>query len=227
MNLTDLDKIWLKVNHPKLSISSSVPEKISGILSFDMTYMPIKERIKDDYQIEIEMPLEAELKFPEVKEVGNRIPKTAERHISANGTCCLSSPLLTETLFPNGFKIEVFFQNILIPYFFGQSYFEEHKKWPWGEYDHGLMGLLESYQEIEVEMDGRGLKKVLIALSKQIEWSTCLEYLKRTSDIKGHWGCVHNTNMKFRLCHPMAFRGLFKLKRDIQRAGGLKALLTH
>jgi len=225
LTFTEQDREWLRSKYSKLEPINSKPVRITGVLEFDMLYEPLNKRIQDHYSVEIIMAPSDTSSLPQVKETGNRIPKEARRHINPVGqTCCLGSSFLEEKWFPNGFQFSIFIEEVVIPHFYAQSYFEKYKKWPWGELDHGLMGLLESYPEIEGEMSRDKLKKILISLSKHKEWTMCLEYLKRASDVKGHWGCVHDPKMKFRLCHPMAFRGLSKLKKDIQRVGGLNSL---
>lgn len=224
LRLNEQDRVWLAERYPNLKISDSNSAIISGVLQFDMIYEPLNERIQDQYVIEIEMSPGPTSSLPKVKETATRIPKTADRHINPNDEiCCLCSSFLEEKWFPDGFKIDIFFETVLIPYFFGQTYFEKYQKWPWGEYSHGLMGLLESYLEIQGPIDRKILERVIGVLRNQKEWPVCLEYLKKKGYIKGHWGCAHDLGKIFRFCHPIALRGLCKIKHDIQNIGGLSS----
>ncbi|MDP2763137.1 MAG: hypothetical protein Q8O27_01315, partial [Enterobacteriaceae bacterium] len=60
---------------------------ISGVL-----ILLVGDKIIDRYLIEIEIPDMKKSYYPAVKEIGNKIPRIADRHINIGGTTCLFYP---------------------------------------------------------------------------------------------------------------------------------------
>jgi hypothetical protein len=105
---------------------------------------------KDHFFVEIDFKRWGLMrKFPLVKEIGGRIPPTADRHIFPDsGHCCLTTSFMEEILLRTSIRnLKDFFREVLIPYFLRQIYYEIE-----GEYDnelaHGTLGILQSYEEV-------------------------------------------------------------------------------
>lgn len=208
LKLTESDRAWLRKQYPKLKIIAVSPVKISGMLDFDMLYKPLEKRIKDTYEIEIEMMPSATSALPQVRELGSRIPKEPDRHINPEDeVCCLCSPFEEEKWFTTGFDFKIFLEQYVIPYFFAQTYFNETEEWPWGDYNHGVIGLIESYAAHHGFQQKESLVKIF-------------EIIKAKSQIKGHWPCVCNSGKKIRQCHTSFFQGLFIIKAALRISGG-------
>ena len=91
-----------------------------------------------------------------------------QRHISRDSSACLCSPLEeSEFLLPQ-FFFRSYFEKLVVPFLYGQAYFSLHQRWPWSEYSHSAVGLLESYAT------SHGAEKI----------ETCLALLKR---FPTHW----------------------------------------
>jgi len=87
--------------------------------------------------------------FPIVKELGGRIPFDIDRHKYSNATCCLTTKAKEQVLLKTKIKsLDDFIQSIVIPFFQNNSFFEINKKYIYGDYSHGALGVLESYLEI-------------------------------------------------------------------------------
>jgi len=236
------EKIWLKNKYPNLRFKKNFfkpTPKIVGNLEFDMSYDKKNSpysihydnsyvlkgfRIKDSYQIEIILERSKLSLLPKVKETGNRILKIAEErkldqrdlHIDLNGFVCLCSRIKEKKYLPNGFNLEDFFHNLLIPFFYWESYFEKFNKEPWKHYSHGELGLLESYAEIEV-VDKDVIEKILLDLKLSKNWEIYKDWLfKKGGNIQGHWDCLCGSSKEIRICHPKVFQGLWNLKEDIK-----------
>lgn len=85
--------------------------------------------------------------LPTVFENSGLIPKVADRHVNRDGSFCLC--VIQEALIYEARKIDInlFFDELLLPYLAAQIYYEREKKWPGGEYSHGIKGVLEFFQE--------------------------------------------------------------------------------
>ena len=103
----------------------------------------------DSYDVSILLSSYPKL-FPQVFEIGERIPRKVTRHIySDTGSCCLStsakSQILLKTTISN---LTLFVKEIVIPYFQNNSYFELKGKYKTEEYSHDSMGIIEGYRDI-------------------------------------------------------------------------------
>lgn len=103
----------------------------------------------DSYEVRIELK-PYPVYFPNVFEVGGRIPIKADRHIYTNsGSCCFTtrakSQILLKTKITSLLK---FIDEIVIRYFENNSYYEINGEYCFEEYSHGIKGVFEGYQDI-------------------------------------------------------------------------------
>jgi hypothetical protein len=231
--ITKDDETWLVENYPGLHFDRN-KLVISGKLCFSMYYsdkgigyvinpdssFENKDGviIQDVYEIKIDLSSDEFL--PIVREIGGRILKSKEKwgidkledlHIYPDGTLCLCVTTEEETRMPNGFNLKDFFENLLIPFFYYQSFFERYGKEPWKGYSHGDLGILESY------LRQKNPSPELITLffdSLSDRFQRCLVNHIR---FKGHELCICQSNRKFKKCHKDALLGYNKLKVDFLR----------
>lgn len=221
LELNSEDKCWLKKEHPDLKIDLQArPSIIFGILKFDMFYNferknyilnPPEEfisnpnRIKDEYNIEVFLIKTDSSLLPPIREAGQRIKSVAatkkkkleDLHINKDGSVCLCFKKEEKDYLPRGFNLEDFFKNLVIPFFYAQSFYEENNSWPWGEYSHGNLALPEWFIE-----KNKGIIKIKIVKN----------YLYKKEAIKGDWPCICGSSSDFRNCHKELFRTLRLIK---------------
>lgn len=103
----------------------------------------------DSYDIKIELN-EFPKSFPLVYETGERIPIKIDRHIYPNkGNCCLTITAKEQILIKTKIKtLDSFISLIVIPFFQNNSFYELNKRYNGGEYSHGVLGIIEGYQDI-------------------------------------------------------------------------------
>lgn len=175
--------------------------------------------ISDSFQLEIEFPNNS---FPLVREVGGRIQKIAEKygirdirdlHVNKNqnDAVCLCPKPSERLRYPTGIDLLHFLNNLVVPFFYGLSYYEKNHKWPWSEYGHGDLGIFEFYAENKNESDIALAQTCYDALSDQGK-----KLIKVNKDMKGHWPCICGSKEKFRKCHNLALQGLWNLKEIIK-----------
>lgn len=224
---------WLQLNYPDLCYDTQ-RQRIVGELAFRMLYSkkpneayvinPDKSYatidgtlIEDVYEIDIQPSTRGEL--PEVREIGGRITRSlnkwniknpADLHIYPNNTLCLCIPIEIDDRLPSGFNLQDFFHNLLIPYFYYQSYFEKFGQEPWKGYGHGDLGFLESFQlrckKIKI-LDDETVRLYIDHLSENLQ-----KMMSKNIEFKGHHQCFCGSGKIFRRCHKEAFWGYNQLR---------------
>ena len=175
--------------------------------------------LSDTFQLEIEFPTDFPLSFPLVREIGGRLKNIAEKysisdirdlHVNKNqnNAVCLCPKPAERLRYPNGVDLLHFINNLVVPFFFGLSYFDKHRKWPWNEYSHGELGIMEFLAECKGKHDGSLAQSCYDALGEQYK-----KIVQASKEIKGHWPCLCDSGKKFRSCHGMALKGLWALKQ--------------
>lgn len=141
----------------------------------------------DTFEISAVLPIGFPLVEPYVWETGERIPRTADRHIYPKpGNCCLC--VWEEWLWGKpraGF--EDFLTGPLHSYFVSQSLFELTGKWPFGERDHDRAGLDQAVVKMLSDIPIVQVDRVLAILSQP--------------KIKGHARCPCGSGRRLRNCH--------------------------
>lgn len=238
LSINEDDQSWLQANYPGLKIyrNNVGVVEIVGTLSFSMIFLkeggyvinPAPDfagglKIEDEYQIRVELKKSSVSDLPQVYETGSRINDVAERrklkledlHVNPNGAACLCiKPEEIQNL-SEGFNLKDFFNNLVIPFFYAQSYFETMSGWPWGEYGHGITGLIEWYRD-QRHFSTSDANVFLSGMKKYKDWPSYEARLRLRRGIKGHHDCVCGSNKRFRDCHKKVLEGLWKLKNDLR-----------
>lgn len=142
--------------------------------------------------------------FPTVFETGGRIPIKLDRHMyTDSGSCCFTtgakSQILLKTRITTLLK---FVDEIAIRYFENNSYYEINGEYCFEEYDHGSLGVVQSYQDILGETD---VKSIAILMLQ------CLKNKKlRIRDL-----CYCNSGQTLKKCSSGVHRRNYKLFRLI------------
>ncbi|KUO40384.1 MAG: hypothetical protein AVW05_03720 [Hadesarchaea archaeon DG-33] len=158
-------------------------------------------KILDRYSIEIELPRNYPESLPIVREVGGRIPQTADRHINPTGEACLFLPDERWKVCHPGSSLLDFLNGPVRNFFVGQSLVELGQPWPFGEWSHASVGIIEYYAEL------LGTKDLATILRY-------LDYLSKPK-IKGHWKCPCGSGRRLRNCHFEELKDLrTKVRQD-------------
>lgn len=168
-----------------------------GIELLSGTFRVIDEEGKEwnNFEIQIKFSEAFPYRFPQLVEIGGKIPKIADWHIYPNGTCCITIPLLELVSCRNGITVLQFILNHVKPYLFNQAHRIEKGYYAHQEFAHGVYGILEYYQELFNEKDVGKIIRYLKALKAN-------EFGKKTL-------CFCGRKAKFRKCHPDIYK-IFK-----------------
>jgi hypothetical protein len=190
-------KVEVEAMYPNLHMSiRSQAVVIAG--SFPIDYDGSEA---DRYIIEVQLPDNYPLGIPIVREVGGRIPQTAERHIKQDGVACLFVDEEWLISNPNGSELLDFLRGPVRNFFIGQSLVEAGHRWPFGERSHGAKGILECYANLTQASNLQVAQKYLEMLNQK--------------KVKGHWPCPCRSGKKLRDCH---YHLVLRLKQRIPRS---------
>jgi hypothetical protein len=118
---------------------------IAGTLLFHAE-APDKERIEDEYEIEIAIPESFPKWIPSVRETEGRIP--SDFHKLDDGSLCLGSPTRLLLLLSESPSILAFVERCVIPYLYGYSFYKQYGAMPFGELSHHQEGIREDLASI-------------------------------------------------------------------------------
>ena len=113
--------------------------ELKGTLAFEF------REIQDHYEVSINIPQCYPRKIPTVKEVGGRIAR--EFHTNPDLTLCLGTNYSTWAIFSKEKTLLNFVEKLLVPYLYSHSVFKSSGKMPFGEREHGAMGILNDYRD--------------------------------------------------------------------------------
>lgn len=220
LELTENDQDWLQKKYPGLTLTSENGISIVvGEFSFDAVYND--HRITDLYEVRIELKSSALSELPRVRETKSRIKQfakarninLADLHTYEDGTACLCVKPAEIQYFPDKFCFQKFVEELVVPFFYAQSYFEQNATWPWETYSHGSLGWLEWYFDQEATSV---TKEFINHLQSQRDWKIVRRTLMRKGGLKGHHACLCGSSKSYRNCHQKVFKGLWKLIIDVK-----------
>ncbi len=210
----------VKAGFPKLDLVRV--GRWEGEIEFDREYRGY--RIKDTYKIAITAPIEYPARVPALQEIGGRTKAVADKyHLSdirdlhfntSNGTACVCVKQEEKTKFPPGSDLVYFIESLAIPYLYGLSFYDEQGYWPWGEYGHGVIGLLEFYADDSHEQTKEGIEILATTFREDLNWKWYSKQLRKPNPNKM---CVCGKSRSFNSCHERAYRGLLRLSEDLKR----------
>lgn len=237
------DRSWLNNFYHNMTLGNeNNVNVIIGSLPIDMVFQGIGkpyiinpgvddfhegERIEDEYQIKIVLVHSNYSSLPQVFETAGRIETIATEkgmqltdfHFNPGSkSACLCVRNEENEKLPNGFNLPDFFHRLLIPFFYAQSYYEKFGTWPWGQYSHYELGLLEWYS-FQINTTREETKNIIEQLRKYSNWDRINDQLTSRKGIKSHHDCICGSHVRYRQCHNEVLRGLWKLQRKINEYG--------
>ena len=210
IQLTQADIDWVIDRYPNMEYDRDRNE-FHGEIYFKREHGGVF--IADAYSVGVSLNrLDKYTGLPKVFCKTYKIKKIAEAHqvaledlhINSDGTFCLAIEGEGKSFFKDGFTIQEFFKNSLEEFLFQMSYFDKHGSFPWGEYAHGYLGYLEKYASGTMT-----LQELFNRLSKE-ELAKALLTNRQSKCLCGKGG-------KMRKCHPLVFKGINKMKRDLSQ----------
>lgn len=176
--------------YPKLSIAV-----VNGnrILKGEIDLIDEDGKQRDTYSIEVHPVLKYPLRFPFVFETGGKLPRNADWHVyESDGHCCIKVEPEEILICKRGITLQRFIEEQVIPYFFNQTY-RRINGYFINERKHGLMGIIEYYQDILKE---KNVPKLL----------RLMEFILENEEPNRVAQCFCGAKNKYRKCHRDSFR---------------------
>lgn len=193
-----------------------------GLLEFDATFG--EYRIQDSYKIEIYAPAGYPNRIPLLLEIGGRTQEIASKYDiqdlrtlhqnPKDGTACVCIRQEEKSRFPQGSNLVTFINDLVVPYLYGLSFFDENSRWSWREYSHGGLGLLEFYEEDLAEQVRENIEELVGHLRTEVNWKAYSKQVRKPSPDRQ---CFCGSKRPFQICHPEAWQGILRLHADIKR----------
>ena len=146
------------------------------------------EVFEDHFSLEIFIPANFPEDIPTVRSTDGRIrSNNYKEHVYENGQFCLEiDTVIIEFLYENPSLLS-FLTRYLNPYLVGFLFYQKHKRLPFGEHQHGIIGLMDYYCKLFEISD----KKTAFTML------SCLF----TDSLKGHILCPCESGKRYRNCH--------------------------
>lgn len=192
----------------ELNYTNEIPTGLEGYLEvFDKDL-----EVRGEFNVKIIIPGNYPYGFPSMREISRIIPREIDRHVYADGNCCLT--ILQKQILEarKGIKIRDFIETYSIPYLANQIYFEEYGEWANGEYLHGNKGIAQFYLEETKTKDYSEVLKVLTIVLNQ-------------KKIDRNHLCYCGSDQKFKKCHLDLIKNLELIGRR-QLEEDFKMILT-
>ncbi len=224
--LRESDKHWLRDTHPALTPTEhGVAGTIEFVASYNdqsNTFLILGDGITDQagavalsctFEIRIDERNDQSLsRLPAMCVQG--VDPTADRHFSQRDkSACLCSPFDEAEFLQPEFQLRPFLERLVIPFLYGQTFYSLRGHWPWTEYAHGALGILEAYLHLR---DQNRARECLQRLAQDREWPRIHSALRQNPHIKGHTPCFCPKKDQIRRCHPDALKGVLLLQRDMK-----------
>jgi len=146
------------------------------------------ELFSDSFQLEITVFSDFPRSAPEVKELEKRVRDVNYRgHVYSDRTLCLEVNTRIIIELDSTPRLSYFSERFIKPYLLGFLYYQKHQRFPFGDYSHGSVGLLEFYCR-EFNVDSRLKAKQLLGLVFD-------------DNFKGHRDCPCGSGKRYRNCH--------------------------
>ncbi len=205
---------------PKLALIG--PSVWEGVVDVNATYN--EHHIQDIFQVIIGVSPNYPNEIPVLFVDKERLEAIAKKHSlndkrdlhynPTNGISCLCAKQEEKSKFPPGSTIADFVDNLVIPYLYGLSFYDSNGRWPWGEYSHGGLGLLEYYVLNRIDLTKEDILIVAGILGKDDRWAMFSKLLLKPSPSRS---CPCGSSKGIEKCHEDAWVGASHLLNEMKR----------
>jgi hypothetical protein len=195
---------------------------VEGIL--DLHAIFAGEERKDAFVVRI-VPPKDPYGMPSLTETGGRtaaiaakygLKDHADLHRNPSGTACLCVKQDESSRFPMGASLAHFIEELVVPYLFGLSHFDDNGKWPWPDYSHGAFGIAEYYGDDGNAPSPESIAATLDLLKTDSGWREFSRQIRKPSAMRH---CMCGSRKPISRCHQHVWAAVLKLNRDIQELG--------
>ena len=215
---------WLVERYPELLCSG---DQIAGTIRFLAAFNKDRNQFQIIYPGETNLIGGVELRgtfsvtmkslptkgMPRVPELTiDGLTHSKDRHISQDGIACLCSPFIEgEYLLPELIGRR-YLEELVIPFLYGQLHFDSHQCWPWADYAHGFMGLIESYTPVRSKEEL--VNRLPFLASYPAQWQSTRRLTSQRKAPSASSPCICGSNRRIGHCHPLALGRILAMRSD-------------
>ncbi len=236
MEISENDELWLQANQPQLQI---IKNKSDWIIIGGLHVEAIFDKEKNSYKLgrytatnedlyfnkdfSIQIESSSSMGLPKVQELSGELERISsslgkskfDMHRNPDDSICLAGTFDAYLFLESNKTIVDFIQELIIPFFYDQLYFEKFSEWPRGEYQHGLLGQIENFGKIS-QTHQNSFAPWLIGAIKTQKNMKVVEALTRKKGVKGTIPCLCGSGKIIRKCHNDLFKGLWALEKYVR-----------
>lgn len=135
-----------------------------------------------------------------------------DRHISHDDTACLCSPFIENEYLTPELDGRGYIEELVIPFLYGQMYFDSHQSWPWADYAHGFMGLIESYTPVRAKEEL--VNRLPFLASYPAQWQSLRRFISQRKAPNASSPCICGSHRRIGRCHRLALDKILVMRRD-------------
>lgn len=204
--------------YPQLRLVS--PSILEGTLDMEAEFEG--ERITGSFHVRITAANPNSDLLPALYEIGGRteaigrkygIKDFRDLHRNGDGTACVCVKPVEGRSFPPGSSLLFFIEQLAVPYLYGLTYRERHGRWPWKEFSHGSLGLLEFYADDQTTQTVESIAELVAGVGREPNWKDFHKQFRRPS---ANRACLCGSRKPFGKCHAQALSGVLKLHLDLK-----------
>jgi len=219
---------WLATTYPHL-VPDSDSKEVKGVIQFIGAYDATQNKftlvgteddtvpdgvvLSGEYNVVIRENESFE-RLPKFFVHDAALPHVASRHFyPRDESACVCGVIEEARLLKGGLNFRLYLEELVIPFLYGQKYYDEYGVWPWRDYAHDTAGALESYL---FEGTPEFIPVILKRLRAMPDWNMVKGILLNKDRPKGHTPCFCPQHDHLRRCHPDALEGIRKLYFDLR-----------
>jgi len=160
---------------------------------------------------------------PSLLEIGGRTESIAKKfritprdlHKNHDGTACVCVKQVEKLKFPPGSSLLHFIEELAVPYLYALVRYEQEGKWPWQDYSHGFLGLLEFYADRSPGTAMDDFAEIVAIFRKELGWTLIRKQLRKRPSAKR--ACLCGSGKPTGRCHSQVHKGIKFLHGEIER----------
>ena len=146
------------------------------------------------YALDIVIPV-CSAELPYVIDTGRQISQDYH-HYYPNGMLCLETDTRIRIRFVDGFDLTAWMLEFVEVYYFTYEYYERFGTFPFGERSHGILGIIQTYQD-------------LLRTKEEVETYKLMHFIQDRA-YRGHHPCPCDSGKSLRKCHGQAMLRFYK-----------------
>lgn len=211
-----------------MAVAERYPRLLSTVVGtmegvFDISAEYEGSLVTDSFTVKITASNPNSELLPAVYETGGRTERIAKQHgitdlrdlhRNPDGTACLCTKLVERRKCPPGTTLLNFIEVLVVPYFYSLSYYQKHGRFPWADFSHGGIGLLEFAADDTEQPSKEDMLEILKVFRCEPSWKAYYKQLRKPSAERA---CLCGSLKQFSRCHSRAWSGIARLRAEVQR----------